>query len=67
LLIVRDPKPTATAVPAGWKAMGCTVDTRGNRFLTDQAYISDDNTISMCVNKCDELGYGSAGLQNREC
>ena len=54
-------------MPAGWKAIGCTVDTKGDRFLTDRVYIDDDNTITMCVSRCDQLGYGSAGVQNKEC
>lgn len=64
----ENPAPTATALPSGWTALGCTVDQPSPRYLSNNVYNDDSNSISMCVNKCEELGYTSASVQyGKEC
>lgn len=63
-LTCSDPAPTAAALLPGWKAVGCSVDQAlPNRYLGFAAYNNPANTISMCVQKCEESKFTSAGLQ----
>lgn len=60
---VENPVPTATALPASWRSLGCTVDQPSPRILANHLYTSDDNTISMCVERCEAAGYSLCSVQ----
>ncbi|WRT68284.1 uncharacterized protein IL334_005260 [Kwoniella shivajii] len=63
------PKATATALPSGWKALGCMTDSTTTRALPGvSSSDANNNTIQGCVASCASKGYLFAGVEyGQEC
>lgn len=61
------PSPSVS-LPAGWQALGCTVDSASLRVLNGSYWDTSTLTPSVCAAKCKAGGFAYAGLQyGRQC
>jgi hypothetical protein len=62
------PAAPSASLPAGWKSLGCTVDSASKRVLTGSYSESNSQTPALCMARCQSLGYSFAGLQyGKQC
>ncbi|WVQ97816.1 hypothetical protein IAU59_004931 [Kwoniella sp. CBS 9459] len=60
--------PTATALPAGWTALGCMEDDVNKRALDGGSINIANNSISACTSYCASKGFNYAGVEfGTEC
>ncbi|KAF8307706.1 WSC-domain-containing protein [Clavulina sp. PMI_390] len=50
-------------VPSGWTQTGCYTDAQSPRALASYSSSSSSNTVTSCLNACQNLGYTMGGVE----
>lgn len=63
LKVYQPPAIQKTNLPGDWQYKGCILDVQVPRSLKWQIELPQTNTATACLSRCQEYGYGAAGME----